>query len=239
MADGSSIDWHKPVTLSTGGIISIVAMNLAGFVNLPTFFRHAKSHSHAFSGLSIFVISLIAFQLLALGVGYSTIESIQQLSGWNQWLMTLFLLFSLIGVNIVNIYFASAGWEMILPHRRSPKEYAIVGLLGTLAYAFLQISAPMEFLENVAEHFIASLGVALLFAFLIRIVVRHRPRPREKLVNLVCWLAGGLVGLGLQVERMDDPNRAMVGAVCATAVAFLVAIFVEETVWSVRTVWRE
>jgi uncharacterized membrane protein YfcA len=143
----------------------------------------------------------------------------------------------MVAVNLVNIYFASAGWEMILPHRRSAKEYAIVGLLGTMAYTFLQISAPMEFLENMADNFIGSLGVVLLMAFLVKMVVRHRPRPGEQWVNVGCWLFGGTVGTVMGVSD-GDAARVLIASICASAVAFLVVVFVEEGIWSFRKIWK-
>ena len=139
------------------------------------------------------ILFTIGFQDFSILVGYSDPSDIWIKGAFHQLMLIVFAFDALVSVNMVNIYFASAGWEMIVPQGRSTKQHVIVGLLGTMAYTFLQISKPMEFLEDMADNFIASLGVVLLLAFLMKIIVRHRPRPNEKVLNVACWFLGGTV----------------------------------------------
>ena len=221
-------------SLSFLGIIAVTAVTLPGIVNLPTFFRHSRSKADSYLGLSLMILFTMGFQIFSIVVGYSDPSSIHANGSFNQWMLIAFTLLALISVNLVNIYFASAGWEMIVPQRRSTKEYVIVGLMGTMAFTFLQISKPMEFLEEMADNFIASLGIVLLLAFLVKIIVKHRVRPNEKAVNVACWLFGGTVATIMQALDLGEPSRMLVIAIGASSILFLSIIFIEETTWAIR-----
>ena len=217
-------------------IISVVAITLPGFINLPTFFRHSRSKSDSFLALSLITLFDIIFQSSSIFIGISTPNDIYVLFSGNQFDLSLILSFifiSMICLNMVNIYFSSAALETILPHASSSKEYALVGLIGTAAYTFFQISSPMIFLENLADNFIASLGIILLLTFLVRIIVRHRPRPFEKLISCFCWFAGCITATIAQIHSQDG-SHSLVAGICASILSFLVIIFIEETIWSIR-----
>ena len=218
------------------GTITIFAIILPGMVNLPTFFRHSRSQADSYLGLSLMVIFTILFQLSTVVANFENLYNEKQQGIFDLAVWIAFIIISLIAVNLVNIYFAAAGWEMILPHRRSPKEYAIVGLMGTMAYTFLQISAPMEFLETMANNFIATLAIVLMLGFLVRIVVRHRPRPLEQLVNVSCRLFGGTIGTIIQSQNTTDPTQVLIIAMSSSCIAFISLIFIEETVWALKKI---
>lgn len=218
------------------GIIAIISTTLPGIVNLPTFFRHSRSRYDSYLGLSLMIAFTMLFQIYAVISGFHDITSIVAENFTYAILLSAFILLSLISINLVNIYFASAGWEMIFPHRKSNKEFVIVGLLGTAAYTFLQVSAPMQFFLSMAENFIASLGVVLLMSFLIKTFAQHRPRPYEKLINMSCWFFGALLGTILSAQDHIGPSHALIISFSATSIAFLCVIYIEETYWSVKKV---
>lgn len=219
------------------GIITILSTNLPGIVNLPTFFRHSRSTADSFLGLSSMTVLYISMQLLSIVAGYNDISSFSS-SEVNKYSMAAFVILALVIVNLVNIYFAAASWEIILPNQRSAKEYVIVGLLGTIAYTFLQITPPMTFLENTVENFISSLGIILMLAFLVKIVVRHRPRFFEQSINVICWLFGGIMGTIALLKSNSSPASVLIISTCSTSVFFLFVIFVEETVWSIKKIFE-
>jgi purine-cytosine permease-like protein len=221
-------------TASVMGTITITSINLPGMVNLPTFFRHSKSKADSYLALSLIVLFNMLFQIFSIATGYFDASAIQGTGILDQGLLIIFILLTLISVNLVNIYFASAGWEMILPHRRSVKEYVIVGLMGTLAFTFLQISKPMSFLEEMADNFIASLGIVLLLAFLMKIIVKHRTRTNEQWMNVFCWFCGGALATVMQTVGPNEPSHILVTAIGTSALLFLVIIFLEETNWAIR-----
>lgn len=225
--------------LSIIGIVAIISTTLPGIVNLPTFFRHSRSLGDSYLGLSLTIIFAMLFQIFTIISGLSNPAAFDFPPGIYSYLLIGFIILSLVSVNLVNIYYASAGWEMIFPHHKSGKEYVIVGLLGTLAYTFIQISAPMEFILNVAENFIASLGIVLLLSFLTKTFERHRPRAYEKVINFGCWFFGAIVGTIYTWRGHIGSPKTLLVSFCATTLVFLFIIYLEETIWSARKIIEE
>ncbi len=240
---------NKPVSfigtwgISMPGIISVMSVTLPGVVNLPTFFRHSRSRADSFLALTLMTVFVSLFQVLSIYLNISEFSGLftanERGYGINVYLVFAFgfLVLSSICVNLVNIYFASAGFEMIFPHRWSIKEYAIVGLLGTAGYAFLQTFPPMQFLEEMADNFISSLGAVLLLAFLVKILVRHRPRPLEKIVNIFCWFMGGVTATIVLIHNPGEPWRALIGGFGSSLMVFLFISFLEESIWAIRKIF--
>lgn len=224
--------------ISLFAVVSVVTSNLPGFVILPTFFRHSRSRADSFLALTLITIFDILFQASSIFIGISNISEIGIMYPVMQnyyFMITAipFVIFSLICLNLVNIYFASAGWEAIVPHAWDSKEFVIIGLIGTAAFTFIQADAPMTYLENIAGNFIACMGVVLMLTFLVRLIVKHRPRPFEKSVSFFCWFIGGITSTIFEF-RAFDASYAMLAGISASLLAFLVIVFLEETVWSTK-----
>lgn len=216
------------------GTIAVLSLNFGGMVNLPTFFRHSRSRIDSYFGLSLTIFLYILFQLISVMVDFPQLSHIHSESLFHLFVWLLFILVALCVVNLVNIYFASAGWEMIFPHRKSSREYVVVGLLGTTAYTFLQLSQPMQYLENMASNFIASLGLVLVLAFVMRLVLKNRPNGAGQYVNIGCWIFGGILGTAVYSHGEFAGAHGMILSMTASLIAYLCVIFVEETVWAVR-----
>lgn len=216
------------------GTIAVISVTLPGIVNLPTFFRHSKSQSDAYLGLNLMIVFTALFQVTTTVIGFDSSSIFIVEDVMYSCLLCFFVLISLFSVNLVNIYFASAGWELIFPHRKTSKEYAVIGLLGTMSYTFLQVSQPMQYLENMASNFIASLGVVLMLAFLVRMVVRHRPRPMEQYVNIGCWLMGAVWGTIVHIQGGLYGAHGIVFSMTVSLISYLCVIFVEETMWALK-----
>lgn len=128
---------------------------------------------------------------------------------------------------------------------KSSKEYLIVGIVGTAVYALFDTVKPflfgMKAMEAILTNFIAALGIVLIIDFLIRTVVKHRPRPLEKLWSSVCWGVGCLVSLIMEIQTVIKLNGStqptitpLISGILASILSFLVILFIEETVWALR-----
>jgi hypothetical protein len=73
-------------------------------------------------------------------------------------------------------------------------------------------------------------------AFLVRIIVRHRPRVFEKAINGFCWFVGCLAGTLKIAKNMHDGIDPLLIGVASSALVFLFIIFIEETVWAARKI---
>lgn len=216
------------------GILSVASLTLPGMVNLPTFFRHAHSKADSLIALMLLTLFNAVFQIFSL-YAQMTIPSdfFTKLHFLPEFSIAAFLILVLICTNLVNIYFASACIETIIPRLFGANGFLIVGLLGTAAYACLQNPVPMEFLENLVGNFIANLGIVLLISYLVGVIVKHRPRNLEKSVSNTCWGIGCLLGAIAQVSYPNNPDLAFLIGICGSTFSFLCALFIEETTWSI------
>ncbi len=229
--------------ISLPAIITITTLTLPGMVNLPTFFRHSRSLGDSFLALTLIMLIDIFFQCFGIFVGIMDpsefLTKFSPETGVSTYLLLgfLFVILSMTCLNLVNIYFASAGWELILPHRWNQKEYAIVGLLGTAAYTFFQVTSSMEFIENLAGSFIVSFAASLLIGFLVKNVLQRRIRLHERLINVTCGLFGCcLAGITL-INNPEEANAALVVGVFGTVISFLLIFLFEETNWAIRNLF--
>lgn len=226
--------------LNFAPVIIILSSTLAGIVNLPTFYRHSKSKADSFFSLTVITILVSAFECFSIWAGISNYQDFflpnGSLVGFDAIFTLVFILLSLVMSNLVNIYFATAGLHAFFPRKPiGAKELIILGLLGTGFYSFIQVSKVMEFLIHTANNFLASLGVVLICAFIISVIVKHRPRPFEKYVSNFCWLLGCASSLIIQIQYPDHPSKSFLAGIVASTVAFLVIAFIEETIWSIST----
>jgi len=222
--------------LSFPAILSVVLLWLAGIVNLPTFFRFSPSRPDSVLALSLMTIFHMLFQIFTILIGLDVPAAIATLAGKIPTILLLaFALLAYLCINLPNIYFASAGWSMIFPQHRDGKlSLLIVGLLGTVVYALVEPHFPLEFLRIAVTGFITSLGVVLIIDMLVRIAATHRPKRLENVMSSVCWLAGCVATLIVQFLYPSNDTMAIVAGISASSVAFLVFIFIEETLWSIK-----
>ncbi|MDE3045859.1 MAG: hypothetical protein KGJ02_04360 [Verrucomicrobiota bacterium] len=234
----SSASISPPLELGCSfvGVISAILILLPGVINLPTFFRHSLSRADSYLALTVMMFLISFFQVTSIWIQFTQPAIHSALFSWTT---AGYIVLTLVLVNLLNIYFASAAWETFIPRFEGAKGHAIIGLLGTAVYTFIQVSSPVYFFEDLANAYIATLGVVMLISFLVRTIVRHRPRTFEKLINGTCWLFGCVVATVMEMKSLGNGVNALLGGVGASSLFFLVVIFVEETVWSAKRIWRK
>ena len=245
-----SVRFQDTWNLSFSGIFLIVFTWLPFSVNLPTVFRFSRSRMDSVLGLTLKTIMIIFFQIFPVltNISHSSL-GLYFLPGnliFNTVITFMFVILAYICVNLLNIYFASVCWETILPQSKGRFEYILAGIFGTTIYLiiyFIQSSnlTPyiLEFIETTLTSFISNLGIVLLISYLIRILIRHRLRPKQKLLNTSCWVAGCVVSLIAQTQTPAKPiGEVLIIGVVASILFFLVMMFIEETIWSLKSISR-
>lgn len=235
-----SIPSQEGLGLSFFGIISAMLILLPGVINLPTFFRHSRSRADSYLALTLLTIFITFFEISSIWIRFSNFKQVFSQTGsyliFFSGITAICIILTLTLANLLNIYFASAAWATFIPRFEGAKGHSIIGLLGTAAYTFIQISSPIYFFEDLANAYIATLGIVMLISFLIRLIVRHRPRTFEKTINGLSWLFGCAVATFLEIQNHDQGVYALLSGVCASSLFFLAIIFIEETVWSARKI---
>ena len=236
-----TIEWHvsKHIT-SIYGITAIIAVILPGIINLPTFFRHSKSKADSILGLSMTIVFAMLFQIYSALIGVDSPKEIfsdfASTSILNFTLISsiIFIILSALCINLVNIYFASAGWELILSRSISGLEYALVGFIGTAVFAFILQPSLLNLLSNMTNSIIACLGIVLIIDYLIKTIVKHRPRMMEKVISNSCWFFGCIISLIVLFRDPNSGSKSILFGVLASAFSFILILFVEEIVWSIQ-----
>ncbi len=216
--------------LSFSATLTAILTLLPGVINFPTFFRHSRSKAHSFLALTLLTVFITFFEVSTIWMKFSFSESLTS----QLFLISIFIVLILTLCNLLNIYLASACWEAVVPHIGGGKEYAIIGLFGTLTYTFIQISTPVQFFQDLTNSYLSILGVVLLMAFLIRIIVRHRPRIFEKSINLTAWLFGCVISTVYETQHFLQGIHSLLAGANASVLFFLIIIFTEETAWAIR-----
>jgi purine-cytosine permease-like protein len=227
-----SIPIKNTWSLSFPAILFSVLALLPGVINFPTFFRHSRSKAHSYFALTILTILITFFEISTIWVKFSNFPAEHLL--FNTFMAGFVIILSLTCANLLNIYLASAVWETVVPRFSATKGYAIIGLAGTLTYTFVQISSPVQFLEDLSNAYIACLGIILLMAFILKIIVKHRPRPFEKGINMTSWVFGCMISTLYEINYPLEGVDALLAGVKASVLFFVCVLFVEETVWATR-----
>lgn len=214
---------------------------LPGAVNISTFFRHARSKADSLLALSFMTIIHIMFQtftiLVAIDKPLQIILMNKEPSFLYLFFTCIFVFLAFICINLSNIYFASAGWEAIVPRRfHSPKKYAIIGMFGTLAYTFLQKISYMSFLERAVSNFIACSAAVLIVGFLLKTIAKHRLRTSEKIVNSVCWFFGCGMSFRAQILFPLAPTQWLIYGISSSLILYAIIMFFEESIWAVKKI---
>lgn len=243
----SSVLFSGTWNISLSGIIAALIVWLPGIINLPTLTRHSSSQAQSILGLSLMIFFHVILQTFTIFIGMTTptefLAPYLNTAPINIVLLSAFAfaVLAYVCINLLNIYLASVAWETTISKIHDRKEYLFVGLLGTVLYlCAIPYSLNVQLLEVIMTSFMASLGIVLSINFLIRIVVRHRPRPWEKLASSLCWLIGCMASLSIQVQLPNDTQQAFehtkgpLFGILASAFAFLILLFVEETIWSLK-----
>lgn len=227
---------------SLSATISVVALTLPGIVNLPTFFRHSKSHPNSILGLTWMTIFCAASESLVIFFGGFNSSTIFEMFSFgsssviSSLLAVGFLVLSLICVNLVNIYFAAAGLKTLLPaswHKLGKYAYGLEGLLGLIA---THAALPLAVIEEISGGFISNLGVVLVIALLIKYVVVHRIRKFDKNVNIGCWIVGCITIAIVMIGNKKTMSSVLISGVCGSSIAYLAVLFFEETLWAYKLI---
>lgn len=230
--------------ISISGITMVSATWLVGAVNLPTFFRHARSPADGYLGLSLLVFLTMCIETLGIfleGSGKGVIFPLDtQYHLFLKLMDFAFVALSLICVNLVNIYFSSAAWDSLIPGKQNSWRFTILGVLGTMVLIPLHRISDLNALESLFSTYIALLGIVICMGYFIRLLTHHRPRIFERGINSFCWIVSCVIAIVFFKSNSEFPTTALLSKSIAFSIfVFILAFFFEECVWSFRRIFIE
>jgi cytosine permease len=190
-----------PLTISwLGGVSLIIGANIAAVIDLPTFFRHAKSAKDAricivlLYGLVVPFIEAVGVYLSAKTGGDSILGVLQAGHGllWMAWI-SCFVLLSGWATNNANLYSVIAS-SYSLPGKLTPALRTIaLGAVGTLVACFNPLGS-MEGVLDLLGITIGGMGSVILSSYLLK-----KNLATKSWISLLSWSVGVITGLTTSV----------------------------------------
>lgn len=198
------------VPLSFGvGLGLVIGANIAAIIDLPTFFRHARSPRDGKICI-ILLYSLVVPSLEFFGAYLFSFKGINLLSldGVPIW-MAIFLSFSIWQTNNCNLYSAIISSESLVKKGKRVSRVLLLGLMG-IGIACLNPLAHLEGLLNGLSLTMGSMG-----AVIIGSAYNRTSSPK---VSFTSWTFGVLYGLFTSYFEGLSSGMSIVDAFCASLI---------------------
>lgn len=189
---------EAPITY--GGVSIVIAMAIACVIDLPTYFRHAKTAKDSY--ISVFLIFAVTIPLLeALGIylaassdhgSFLDIFKRNNSAIWNIW-TAAFLILAGWTTNNTNLYSGVACMETLAKKSSEILRTVLFGILGTLLACMDLLNHLDLFLETIGI-LISSMGGVILTRFLITLFTRRPLSIQDHRTHLIAWTVGILAG---------------------------------------------
>lgn len=187
--------------ISLQGISMIIGGGIAGVIDFPTYFQHAKSKKDGIIVSSILfglVLPFIEIVGICLGVCFPQSSLLTSLiaGGGIIWsfVVCLFSIFAGWTTNNTNIYSANINSKEICPKFSSKTRTLIFGLIGTLLSTFGFLSH-LSIVLNVMGILLGSMGATTLASYLMDSFLRCEINKRGQIFNLISFVISIIVGL--------------------------------------------
>lgn len=209
--------------ISLAGLPLVIGTNLGVSADIPTFFRHARSHKDSLIALFIIQVATLFLSVMGLYLGniiepwFGIKENNASLyrSDMLRFFLILHITLSTICANVANVYSASVGWEIIAPKLAGRKEYLILGLGLTILFILITNIFSLNFLLETTDGGLINLALLLLIGYGLKRVLKREIQKIEKRLFFISWLFATLL-LTLHYFGIFFPhhNPLVIGGVC-------------------------
>ncbi len=196
LSSQGSVPSAEPLGFSwLGGLSLIIGANIAAVIDLPTYFRHAKSEKSAkvcillLYGLVVPLIEIVGVYLSAVKGGGSILEVLQAGHGalWMIW-TSFFVLLSGWATNNANLYSSIASSYSLPGQMRPMLRTVALGAIGTTIACF----NPLGNIESILDLLgvtIGGMGAVILANYLLE----KKKIPTR--FSMLSWISGVAIGL--------------------------------------------
>lgn len=175
------------------GVSLVIAAAILAVIDLPTFFRHARSKSDARkASIATFLIGMPLVELVGVLLGlWTTAPDVSQALAcfghvaWKGWIW-LFILLVGWTTNNANLYSASVSLQTLLPQLSIKKAILLAGLMAVIL-AGCDLLSRLTFVLEIMGVSVASMGAVVLTAYFLK---RH-----HVVLQSLAWLLGATWGL--------------------------------------------
>lgn len=195
-----SIAMSVPFSFSwIGGISLIIGANIAAVIDIPTFFRHARSKKDAqicilfLYGLIVPIIEGIGIYLTAISNGNSILSILQSGHGliWMTWI-SCFVFLSGWATNNTNLYSALTSSYSFAGKDKTILRTLILGSFGTILACF-NLLGNLEKVLDLISITIGAMGSVILSNYILE--KRIEKYKKNSWISIVSWFSGVSIGL--------------------------------------------
>ena len=189
-----------PQTFSIGGTSLVLALAIAFIIDLPTYYRHARTSKDGFISIALIcgivlpVLEIIGVYLATGNAGGNILEVLKREDGfiWNMW-VSIFLVLAGWTTNNINLYSASICLQSIFKNVSPKKATLCIGFAGTLLSSY-DLLSNLELVLDTVGIFIASMGSVVLTRYLAAAYFGLMVSPKDYSRCLMAWAIGIAVG---------------------------------------------
>ncbi len=218
---------NETLPFSWKGTSLIVAAAIAAVIDLPTYFRHARTAQDGWIslvlifGITLPLIEATGVYLASHGAGDQLIDHLKHPAypWWNGWI-ALFLLLAGWTTNNTNLYSGAASLSLLFPKLNEEKRMLGLGLVGTGISCF-DLLAHFEKILDILGILLASMGAVILTRALLRKWIPECKSLDQRL-HLQAWGGGILIGFASLCHLLPGTAIATVDTFLATLLITLI-----------------
>jgi purine-cytosine permease-like protein len=217
------------ISFSYAGASLVIALAIAFVIDMPTFYRFAKTSKDGLISISLIfilvlpVLEIIGVYLASGSNGGNILEVLKRENEtfWNLW-VAFFIILAGWTTNNVNLYSAAICLQSLKKNFSEKKATLCMGGAGTLLSCF-DLLTHLEFVLDIIGIFIASMGAVILMRYLmmeyfgLSLSLKDHPRC------LMAWVLGIAVGF-IGIFGYSLTSIAMLDAVLGASVGTILTM---------------
>lgn len=199
----SGVQPNAVVLTSLSGISIVIATAIMAVIDIPTYYRFAKSKTDSF--ISIGLLFLFVLPILELIGVYIALHSggsniVDVLTGgnsivWQLWVL-FFLLFAGWTTNNANIYSATVALKTLLPKFSYATRVICIGVIGIIASCFDVLNS-FESVLNLMGIAVSAIGAVIVTSYSVALLQKKNVQSKNVLhvCNMIACIIGSIAGL--------------------------------------------
>lgn len=214
------------------GVSLVIATAIMAVIDLPTYYRFAKSSKD--SVISIVILFIITIPLLEIIGAYIALHNqgtniLETLTAhhnviWQLWIF-LFLILAGWTTNNMNLYSATTALQTIAPRLNYATQTLLLGFAGTILSCF-DLLKNLEPILNGIGILISSMGGVMVTNFLLQKYITQSKSHAFFVKNIIAWSIGSTIGFLTFFGYTTLTQFEIIDAYCiATIATTLIQLF--------------
>lgn len=189
------------VPFSLAGVSLVIAMSVAIVIDLPTYFRHAKTVKDGLISISVIfgliipVLQIVGVYLASSSAGGNMLDVLKRENGslWNLWVAS-FLILAGWTTNNLNLYSGVVCLDSVMKNRSDVMRTLLFGGCGTFL-ACLNLLNHFEIVLEIMGILVSSMGAVIITRYIIMLLNGPKLTLGDRRWHFIAWSIGIVAGL--------------------------------------------